>query len=1373
MEDGPWMLSSISAEVGTLFIEKAKRFVRFEVDIDSSLEPQDVEGYGFVLLVELAIANAIPSSLGKTTKKILSRLPSWTKAFEDSLDSATPDNQQPTTVAGSFINALVNDFPENFDKQVNLFELDRFITTSDENQLSWIYVISDIPASFISITGDNIPLARVESITELYNSLETDYTYYYNAIDREIFTLKLHKTIIVDTVVKQPIPILKWNWFDEFGARVGLERLYLENNSNFKKRILDVYINKPGTTKSQVQKTLRRELDIWGAYGATPDSNYLGATPEIIEISDIESSTPYFEFSGKPTEEFRKFVRDLNEKYPVNWGYVKWDKGFWDYAGQDQNAIGRIPAVYDDSTPLGKYYQPGVGDFLDANIIVSEPDINNVDFEAKFKASGSYISGYEDYYSPVKVNYEYYGSYFIDYYENDSSTVNFKYTVEDVLDGKDYYIQSYQYPLNSYSPEHPASPEYGLVSIFDQDGYSYPEYQFKEVGTDIPYFNNSSTPATGKINIFNTTNAKLETISPSINNSYNIKFVGKNNKISTTGSSITLDDSEYYTNAYNIQVSSNLYTKKTKIDYTDRVSSTSIVNANSSKDESLVFDINKDFIHKTVVFESGATPIYIHIDNVQPIGYSSYPESIYFSEEYSGYGGVSLDPTSQLEYLIPSSPNLNIRYINSNFATPHLHEHFIGSVPPSAPATANYYFVSAKYPYDSTPDSIQIFTNEDERVLYPYQSVIWDSFEELSTPIVYGIVNKRGLVNSSLENNDETFSNNSDLVGRYILGYDTFGINPENYYIEKIEVVNDIEGVELESNKEFVNILGVGTDPFYSNSIDESLDYSLTEVQVTARYTGKYNSFINSGWYNQSSEERYIYSNPITESYSTPGFEIILTQPLRQGAPVIIDLNASTPYELREVAFYNEATPTSLSITNVEVVYGNKGNSLYLGYEDVYAVEVIDLVTGYTIAKDIDSSTNEIEVFSTSTPSVYGREYQVSYNVARSFMVDNDFYDSSRDMYNTKIYFDSTPNGDYSYEVTYESSINNMSTPISLDINPMKLWDQEGFVYLSHKDYDFATANIKLNPGYILDDGKDYMVITINSLDVNGNSKPYQTFQLSSDVLAFSEEYATTDINGFCYVRAIYIGTKPSSSITGSMQVNGVSSLSGYAHSNSSNESFDQTFDFEIITNSQTGLETKAITSSEVIDADGISQVYISGYVKDSSTPSSNSVVYWRKGRSLYDVFEATPYSDYVVTNDAGRFSIGPFVAEDNNNPGIWMVSVETEHSSTVNYSANMLSGDIVYWSEKYDNLKYSYGDTVFYNPNVLYKGRADIMSTPNFTVNYHDGQTSTVYAATPNWLPPKWYPIDRFTQYQLGLFGSTPYHIEGYSNLMKDYEEE
>ena len=77
------------------------------------------------------------------------------------------------------------------------------------------------------------------------------------------------------------------------------------------------------------------------------------------------------------------------------------------------------------------------------------------------------------------------------------------------------------------------------------------------------------------------------------------------------------------------------------------------------------------------------------------------------------------------------------------------------------------------------------------------------------------------------------------------------------------------------------------------------------------------------------------------------------------------------------------------------------------------------------------------------------------------------------------------------------------------------------------------------------------------------------------------------------------------------------------------------------------------------------------------------------------------------------------------------------------------------------------------YTSDVLYGQSEDLYSTPIFTVNYNDGEYSTPYSSTPNWLPPKWYPLNRHTQYLMGLLGSTPYYVNSYSQLMNEYEED
>jgi hypothetical protein len=1377
--NGPWMKTSESSEVGTLFITNSKRYVKFDLKIASELSDQDVENYGFVLLVEVAIANPIPSVLSRTAKKILSRFPSWTKMFEDSIDSATPELQQPSTTAGSFINALVSDFPENFEKQVNQFELDRFITTADENQIAWIYTSSDVPASHLSIKGDAVTLSRVDTLNDFYESTENDYCYYYAAADRRLFTKKLFKTLIIDTDVFSQEPLLKWNWFDEFGARVGLRRLYLEQNTNFKKRILDTYKNLPGPSIEAVKRTLRRELDIWSAYGATPDSNYLGATPEILEISDIESSTPYFDFSGKPNKEFRDFVRSLNEKYPLNWGYVKWGEGYWDYSGKDQAGIGRIPAVYDDATPLGKYYQPGVGDISDANIIVKEPSDSIIDFNEKFKVHGSRYLGQVNDYAPIFVEYDYYGTYTQDYYENNAATVNIRYILEMPVHGsytsaKSFYTDITYYPVNSYGPGHSASPEYEVIPIFDQDGYANASYIFKDLSNNSAYLDTSIVPNNSRINYYFANKASATPMSGSDN--FNVSFTGATPHSSTVGSPVDLLNSRFTNGGANIKVSSNKYTKKRgTFQTTPKLNGYFFLNDQNEISFTNNYILDKNFIHETLIFPPGATPIYIHIDNVKPSGYEQY-DNVYIDPAYDGYGGLSVD--GSIVRIVPASPNIFAQYINPNFATPHLHEYVYipdgEGLPSSAPSTVNYYFVELKYPYGSTPSVIQFKSNSTSTSVYPFKRDNWEYFTAESTPMINGSINKRGIIRTTEENYDDNFTLNSNFVGSYDLTYDTFGLDYNTDWIEKIEVSNETDGVTLTPSQQFVT-LALEEAVFENSSILEFEQGKLSTVEVTAEFEGIYSSYLNVGWYHQNGENYYIYALPVNENFATPGFYLELSHVSRQGAPVIIERNSATPKILREVAFFDEASPTYVSLVNKEIVKANRSNDLYLGYEDIYDIEVIDSVTGYTLMENGYTQTNAIKVFDAATPGVYGRDYYVTYKVKDSYAVDNDVFNESSEKYVTSIRFDSTPSSFYSYDVTYEKSIVSHATPISLNVDPMEMWDQEGFIYLSHTDYSFDDAVVKLNPPHVIDDINDFMVLTINSLDENGNSKPYQTFQVSSSNLFFeqNQNYVTTDINGFASILAYYDGDIPATSTHGYITISGVTNGSINAHSNSQTQGFVSSITFEIYSQYELGYKLKAIVENPVISADGLSNNYIRGFLKFDSEPQKGKVIYWRKGRTLQDIFDATPYSSYVLSDDYGNFEIGPFTAQNKNNPGFWIVAVETEGAATVNTTPTATAGDIVFWGEKYDNLNYAYGDSVFYNPNLLYVNRTDMYSTPLFTVQYFDGNYATPYSATPDWLPPKWYPINRYDQYMMGLLGSTPMYVNTYNKLMKDYEEE
>jgi hypothetical protein len=1383
--EGPWMLSSISSDVGTLFISDAKRYSRFEVEVESELEPSDVENFGFVLLVQVSIAHPIPPVLSKSAKNILARFPSWMKMYEDAMDQATPELYVPQTVAGKFVNALVADYPENFEKQKDLFGLDKAISTADTSQLAWIYSTTDVPPSHLHAMGeDNIGLSKLTSIEELYEAREEDLCYFYSPADREMFTVKLFQYLTVDGVIYEQNPILRWNWFDEFGTRVGLSRLYLESNANFKLRILDVYKNLPGVSSDSFKLTLRRELDIWSAYGATPDSNYLGATPEVLEIQDIENSTPYFSFDGNPQPEFKNFVRDLNEKYPVNWGYVKWNDGFWDYAGENQTGVGRIKASYDDSaSPFGNYYQAGVGDNNDALIMVKEPIESNVDFSSKFKAYGIRKTGVEDVYSPIAVNYEYYGSYYQTVYENTSATANFDYALilpphASHATPSVYHATVNTFPTNSYSPTHSSSPEYSTFKIFDAEGNSIDGINFYNRVTGTLYQNTSATPTTNKVNFYYATELSATPMSGSANS--HIKFADATPITSTIGSPVKITKPYFTTTSADIKVVSNQYDAVRRRFYTTpKIPGSLEINASNNTSQTKDFTLDKNFIQNSIVFPPGSTPEYVHIDNATPFGYVSI-DGIYESDTFRGFGGVAYDPTLGFDQVIPSSPNIIASYLSPNFATPTLHPGYRDTTG----STANYYFTSLLYPYGSTPTSI-VFSSADS-ANYPFTADILTEFTAHSTPMIDGTVNEFGVVRTDPDNKDENFTQNSNLIGRYDLNYSSFGIDKVNYTIKKIEVVNDVDGVELSLSKEFV-YRHTDENIYFANSIiEDQSDMNsaiIAGVEVSAQYKANYDSYIHTGWYSQNEEDHYIYSDPVDEAHVTPGFSLSLETVALQGAPIIvqrniatpgsINLSSATPEILREVSFPDQATPTELSLVNYETIYANASNNIYLGYEDVYDVTVVDAITGYTVLSNGQTKTNEIEVFSSATPVVKGREYGVTYKVRNSYLIDNDYYDSSSEKYISRMQFDSTPSTIYSYDVTYESNYINQSTPISLTVNPLQLWDQEGFVYLSHNDYNFNTAIISLKPEYVIDDGDDYTTITIQSVDINGNSKPYQTFSITGPYIIVDSQYITTDINGFAYTNIRYNGVMPSATPGSYITVSGVANGSTYAHENSQTQGYVTVLNFEIITEYSMQNSIKAIADTASLRADGLGEQYIRGVITSGATPVSNNVIYWRKGRTLYDIFTNNNYSNYVRSDSNGNFTIGPIQAASSLEPGYWMMAVESEHSATQSSTPTTVSGDVVYWSEKYDNLNYHSGGAVLYNPNVLLGRGVKMSSTPNFTLNYHDGSDATVYAATPNWLPPKWYPLDRAEQYQMGLLGSTPNVVSSYDKLMNDYEEE
>lgn len=424
--------SSESTALASILLSKdTKRYAKFEVAIDTELT--DLGVLSFVLLVEVAIADPVSPVLSQSAKNILKKFPSWMSLYKDSFNQATPDLFIPQTTAGKFVNALVGEHLDGFDRELDLLRINSFVDRANVDQISWVYSSTNVNTTFHRILGNQIELARVDNIVDFFNSKKTDYVFYHNPINREILTLQKYyvlqaKNENTGLVNLNQIPVQKFNWFDELGLRVGVTRLYLEENDSFKERILDAFKNPIGTDKESFKKTLRRELNLWKAFGATPDANYAGATPEVLEINDIISSTPYFDPDGNPTNKFVELVEELNINYPNNWGYFKFDEAIWDYAGLQQDGVGRLSARYYDDDIDTPYYQPGIGDQDDLRLSIRQTDATPVYFETELVATGRKIIGSTPGYYPVNIGYTYNSDYTIKEYDNPPATIN--YTLE-------------------------------------------------------------------------------------------------------------------------------------------------------------------------------------------------------------------------------------------------------------------------------------------------------------------------------------------------------------------------------------------------------------------------------------------------------------------------------------------------------------------------------------------------------------------------------------------------------------------------------------------------------------------------------------------------------------------------------------------------------------------------------------------------------------------------------------------------------------------------------------------------------------------------------------------------------------------------------
>jgi hypothetical protein len=226
---------------------------------------------------------------------------------------------------------------------------------------------------------------------------------------------------------------------------------------------------------------------------------------------------------------------------------------------------------------------------------------------------------------------------------------------------------------------------------------------------------------------------------------------------------------------------------------------------------------------------------------------------------------------------------------------------------------------------------------------------------------------------------------------------------------------------------------------------------------------------------------------------------------------------------------------------------------------------------------------------------------------------------------------------------------------------------------------------------------------------------------------------------------------------------------------------------FNIVRNIDFDLKVKAVPMKYNIDADSTTKVSIVGRVYWKDLPFNHTVnLKWNKARTLYSLFEGASTTSIVSATD-GSFVISDAILTQNSaSPGFWFARVEVSDTAStiqgllaadgevINAANITITGDIVYWNEKYNNLNYANEELPLPETFRFAKqANSDLYATPNFVYKHSSGTGQYRLSATPNWIPPKWVPLRKFDQYQMGLFGTTPNYISNYTNIHPDNGEE
>lgn len=1350
-----------------IYLMQANRYAFFQLTFATELA--SISTMNIELLVQIEIDPPVVNGYFTSTHKLQNTFPEWMKLREyDPTDPFGATPATPNSVGGQLINAIAGEWLDDVSKMIQYQQYQNYIDTVDLGQKAWIYVTHAVPMHVRQVTGDGTVLARASDMNEFHETLITSDCYFLNSDTSDLFTNKKYGTLLINGVQYVQEPYHIWNSVDDIGLSVDLLRIqsatpggYLEDNDSFRKRILDVYQNKPGVSEEAFKKTLRREFNLWKYSGATPDSTYLGATPEVLEISDFEKDTTYFGLDGIPTQKFKDLVDELAEKYPLTWGFFKYQNAFWDPDGIAHQGFKTLPRQL-DATPLSvAYRESGVGDGNDLYMFKPDTFTGAIPFSSNLRVRGRQRTTRSEY-MPLTFDVKVYGR--AAQYQYNNPTLTGYFTIELVYVDPSAAAASpnatYYYCLVTVNDTNrttylDATPTTNgrLIDWTTPDGYTDIGFRFKNKITGQEY--------PGQINLANVSQVSI------IPGHFNGNFA-------TPGYERVPNQTDY-----------KAWFASTPGTIMGAGGGTSL----SNNSFAVGIDDGSFYFASQLVNFIGATP-------------GTWISDVYYTT--IKLNGVMPNMTQQnYTYTIPNivwptdttTRELVIELVTNNGSgTYGAMSDFAAATPIFLPSTyiqvngdSTWTAQKKVFAYNTT----SVIFSSASGSLYPFTANVWSPFTSSITYTASGTVDEFG----PWRNSQSLAIGNTDFTLTPLsLNRDNFSIpNTTDYIITWIgvETVSDDRVMSwLDTNNIIPAVVDpgeLGTVVYPTGSITETFNsttgkYEFSQFKVYAKIKSgvneQWNPKLHSGWFTDDLQEYYLYANPVRET--TTASSKILIGPNRLGAPVLVKAlpangsDASPAFDMRHVAVFDDSATPTLGFVNTEVVSGTGATILYAAYSDIYNVSVTDLDLATPIAlKSSTTSTNQIL---SATPTSTSHDYQLTYAINKSFYLDNQYIDNGTPT--GRIFFDKAPSsyGMTTYRIDYESSKYDPATPVDMPLNNLHTSLDEGFVYIDHDTHNFNQLEVRISPSKITADAVDYALVTFRAYDTNGNPKPNQSLNLFTNFGTLSKSSVVTDRDGFAFATLtseLWDGSLSPSPATPALKAatpgtddEGIILADGAG-------AVDAKVGFKIQIPPPAQYRIIAVMDSDFILADGNSATNIFGLVEDSNhTPVPYAVVYWRKARTEYEAFQKVAYnsstatpgssniSGYVVADSKGRFTVGPFVSSIY--AGYWLTVLETGSASpNLNRNQFDIVGDMVYWYEHPDITNMI--DPITQMPISNVQDATPYWNIPSYAgkttlpVTYDEDDIQAGYSgsATPTWLPPKWWAIDRYTQYLIGLDGT------------------